>query len=167
MKNEVERLLNGRGLEVNKKNKTLTENLRQWRADRNITKADYLTFVGNVLEELLEPLYTKKSIENIKDDFISTWIDKDDCSDYSDLKFLNDVVNAIQNIQVFCINETELMGFDNIKCNKEVFSEINSREQDPIQKEEWLKNGAVGKWQKNKRQESWTLYKANYESCKL
>ena len=167
MKNEVERLLNGRGLEVNKKNKTLTENLRQWRADRNITKADYLTFVGNVLEELLEPLYTKKSIENIKDDFISTWIDKDDCSDYSDLKFLNDVVNAIQNIQVFCINETELMGFDNIKCNKEVFSEINSREQDPEQKEEWLKNGAVGKWQKNKRQESWTLYKANYESCKL
>ena len=53
MKNEVERLLNGRRLEVNKKNKTLTENLRQWRADRNITKADYLTFVENILEELM------------------------------------------------------------------------------------------------------------------
>lgn len=146
----------------------LTENLRQWRADRNITKADYLTFVSNVLEELLEPLYTKKSIENIKDDFISTWIDKDDCCDYSDLRFLNDVVDAIQDIQVFCINETELMGFDNIKCNKEVFSEINSREQDPIQKEEWLKSGAVGKWEKSlllEHIEKW--YKADYESCKL
>ena len=73
----------------------LTQNLREWRKKRNITKADYLVFVGNVLEELLEPLYTKKSIENIKDDFISTWIDKDDCSDYSDLRFLNDVVDAI------------------------------------------------------------------------
>ncbi len=146
----------------------LTENLRQWRADRNITKADYLVFVGNVLEELLEPLYTKKSIENIKDDFISTWIDKDDCFDYSDLRFLNDVVDAIQDIQVFCINETELMGFDNIKCNKEVFSEINSREQDSEQKEEWLKNGAVGKWQKSLLPEHIEkCYKANYDSCKL
>ena len=59
------------------------------------------------------------------------------------------------------------MGFDNTKCNKEVFSEINSREQDPIQKEQWEKFGTYGKWEKNKRQESWTLYKANYESCKL
>ena len=146
----------------------LTENLRQWRADRNITKADYLVFVGNVLEELLEPLYTKKSIENIKDDFVSTWINKDDCSDYSDLRFLNDVVDAIQDIQVFCINETELMGFDNIKCNKEVFSEINSREQNPIQKEQWEKFGTFGKWEKSllpEHIEKW--YKADYESCKL
>ena len=51
----------------------------------------------------------------------------------------------MQDIQVFCINETELMGFDNIKCNKEVFSEINSREQDPIQKLVKIK-GVVGKW---------------------
>ena len=146
----------------------LTENLRQWRADRNITKADYLVFIGNILEELLEPLYTKKSIENIEDDFISTWIDKDDCCDYSDLRFLNDVVDAIQDIQVFCINETELMGFDNIKCNKEVFSEINSREQDPEQKEQWEKFGAFGKWEKSllpEHIEKW--YKADYESCKL
>ena len=31
------------------------------------------------------------------------------------------------------------MGFDNIKCNKEVFSEINSREQDPIKKKSGLR----------------------------
>ena len=47
MKNEVERLLNGRGLKV-ESNKNLTENLREWRKERNITKADYLTFVGNI-----------------------------------------------------------------------------------------------------------------------
>ena len=162
MKNEVERLLNGRGLEVNKKNKTLTENLRQWRADRNITKADYFVFVENILEELMECIYPKNRIHRFKEKIMNDYFNKD-------IVVINDseIVDILQDIQVFCINETELMGFDNIKCNKEVFSEINSREQDPEQKEEWLKNGAVGKWKKNERQESWTLYKANYESCKL
>ena len=140
----------------------LTENLRQWRADRNITKADYLVFVGNVLEELLEPIYLKEEIPSLKNTILQ---------DYFGNSILPtkeiDYLDAIQDIQVFCINETELMGFDNIKCNKEVFNEINSREQDPIQKEQWEKFGAYGKWEKNKRQESWTLYKANYESCKL
>lgn len=165
MKNEVERLLNGRGLEV-KNNKNLTENLREWRKERNITKADYLTFVGNVLEELLEPLYTKESIEYIKDDFIK-WIYKEECDDYSYIRFVNDVLDAIQDIQVFCINETEQMGYDNIKCNNEVFKHINCRRQDPKQKEEWLKNGASGKWQKDQNQSKDELYEPNYESCKL
>ena len=145
----------------------LTENLREWRKDRNITKADYLTFVGNVLEELLEPLYSKKSIEHIKEDFIRVWIHKEECEDYSDIRFVNDVLDTIQDIQVFCINETELMGYDNIKCNKEVFDEINSREQCPIQYQEWQDNGANGKWKKDPNQKSWTTYKANYGSCKL
>ena len=140
----------------------LTENLRQWRADRNITKADYLTFVENILEELLEPLHSDKNIvEFVKNNIVDEYFDL-----IGELDNLS-IIDAIQDIQVFCINETELMGFDNIKCNKEVFSEINSREQDPIQKEQWEKFGAFGKWEKDKRQESWTLYKANYESCKL
>ena len=139
----------------------LTENLREWRKDRNITKADYLTFVENVLEELLEPLYIKEDIEKIKSQIMTRYF-SEGCGASENI-----IVDAIQDIQVFCINETELMGYDNIKCNSEVFEEINSREQDPVQKVEWLKNGAVGKWEKNKRQESWTLYKANYESCRI
>ena len=140
----------------------LTENLRQWRANRNITRADYLTFVENILEELMECIHSKDMIPKFKKQIMNDYFNRDI------VRVINsEVVDILQDIQVFCINETELMGFDNIKCNKEVFSEINSREQDPIQKEEWLKNGAVGKWQKNRRQESWTLYKANYESCKL
>ena len=139
----------------------LTENLREWRKDRNITKADYLTFVENVLEELLEPLYIKEDIEKIKSQIMTRYF-SEGCGASENI-----IVDTIQDIQVFCINETELMGYDNLKCNKEVFDEINSREQDPVQKVEWLKNGAVGKWEKNKRQESWTLYKANYESCRI
>ena len=140
----------------------LTKNLRQWRADRNITKADYLTFVENILEELMECIHSKDMIPKFKKQIMNEYFNKDIVTVIN-----SEVVDILQDIQVFCINETELMGFDNIKCNKEVFSEINSREQDPIQKEQWEKFGAYGKWEKNKRQESWTLYKANYESCKL
>ena len=140
----------------------LTENLRQWRADRNITKCSYIGFVENILEELLEPLYDKNTTDDFKKRIIQEYFPD------SEWFYNNEsVVDAIQDIQVFCINETELMGFDNIKCNKEVFEEINSREQDHIQKEQWEKFGAFGKWEKNKQQESRTLYKANYESCKL
>ena len=140
----------------------LTQNLREWRKKRNITKADYLTFVENILEELMECIHSKDMIPKFKKQIMNEYFNKDIVTVIN-----SEVVDILQDIQVFCVNETELMGFDNIKCNKEVFSEINSREQNPIQKEQWEKFGAFGKWEKNERQESWTLYKANYESCKL
>lgn len=161
MKNEVERLLNGRGLEI-KGNKNLTENLKDWRRDRNITKADYLVFVGNVLEELLEPLYSKETIRDIKDEFMTTWINGDDS-----MPCTLDILDSIKDIKVFCINETELMGYDDIKTDNEVFKHINCRKQDPTQKEEWLKNGASLKWQKDENQSQDEIYQPNYESCKL
>ena len=140
----------------------LTENLKQWRKARNITKADYLTFVGNVLEELLEPLYCNKDeITYIKSKILDRYFDDGINIDK------NDIIDAIQDIQVFCINETELMGYDNLKCNNEVFKEINSRVQDPQQKEEWKLKGAYGKWKKWQEQPKETLYKANYGVCKL
>ena len=141
----------------------LTENLRQWRADRNITKADYLTFVENILEELMECIHSKDMIPKFKKQIMNEYFNKDIVTVIN-----SEVVDILQDIQVFCINETELMGFDNIKCNKEVFSEINSREQNPIQKEQWEKFGAYGKWEKSllpEHKEKW--YKADYESCKL
>lgn len=161
MKNEVERLLKGRGSEV-KNNKNLTEKLRKWRSIRNISKANYLVFVGNILEELLEPCYNKELIEQFKEEILEKYFHGNILYDNTE-----DIVDAIQDIQVFCINETELMGYDNIKCNDEVFSEINSREQDPLQKIQWRESYPFGKWQKRKDQNPSTLYKANYESCKL
>lgn len=143
----------------------LTENLREWRKARNITKADYLVFVGNILEELLEPIYNKEDIEDIKLQVLVDYFNKKDV--YFDNIKTNDIIDTIQDIQVFCVNETELMGYDNLKCNNEVFSEINSRVQNPIQKEQWEKFGAYGKWEKWKEQDKSTLYTANYEVCKL
>lgn len=160
MKNEVERLLSGRGLKT-ENNKNLTENLREWRKDRNIIEPNTKVFIENILEELLEIYYAdKEMIKACKNDIMS---------DYFCLPELNEIntLDAIQDIQVFCINETELIGYDNIKCNNEVFKHINCRKQDPKQKEEWLKNGVIGKWQKDQNQSKDELCEPNYESCKL
>ena len=146
--------------------KTLTEKLKVWRKDRNISKADYLVFVGNILEELMEPLWSKNAIEINKQEILDNYF-RATSKVQQDTLYIEDIVDTIQDIQVFCINETELMGYDNIKCNEEVFQEINSREQDPQQFAVWQKYGANGKWQKDRHQKDWTLYKANYESCKL
>ena len=142
---------------------SLTRDLRQWREDRNITKADYLVFVENILEELMECIHSKDMIPKFKKQIMNDYFNKDIVT-----VIHSEVVDILQDIQVFCINEAELMGYDNERCNIEVFKEINSRKQDPLQKEEWLKNGAAGKWQKSllpEHTEKW--YKADYESCKL
>ena len=166
MLNECLDLINTK-IDVKVEDKTLTENLKVWRKDRNITRADYLVFVGNILEELLEPIWSKNVIEINKQEILDNYFNN--TYKLLDSKLIiNDIIDAIQDIQVFCINETELMGYDNLKCNNEVFSEINSREQNPIQKEQWEKFGSFGKWEKSllsEHTEKW--YKADYNKCKL
>ena len=141
----------------------LTQNLKVWREKRNITKADYLSFVGNVLEEILEPIYEKVAVDDIKTKIVNQYFSYTDEFQWNEL----DIIDAIQDIQVFCINETELMGYDNLKCNEEVFKEINSRVQDPNQMLEWKEKGAYGKWKKYDKQDKNSLYKADYDKCKI
>ena len=141
---------------------TLTENLKVWRKDRNITRADYLVFVGNVLEELMEPLWSKNAIEINKHEILDSYFIVS-----GRLMNNDDIADTIQDIQVFCINETELMGYDNVKCNNEVFKHINCRKQDPVQYIEWKEKGAYGKWKKWSEQLADEIYQPDYESCKL
>ena len=147
-------------IEVKVEDKNLTENLKIWRKERNISKADYLVFVGNILEELLEPVFEKIFIPKIKQDILNEYFQFGEINE-------NEVVDAVQDIQVFCINETELMGYDNVKCNNEVFKHINCRKQDPTQYLEWKEKGAYGKWKKWSKQPQEEIYQPYYESCKL
>ena len=150
----------GTKIEVKVEDKNLTENLKIWRKERNISKADYLVFVGNILEELLEPVFEKIFIPKIKQDILNEYFQFGEINE-------NEVVDAVQDIQVFCINETELMGYDNVKCNNEVFKHINCRKQDPTQYLEWKEKGAYGKWKKWNEQPEEEIYQPDYESCKL
>ena len=140
----------------------LTQNLREWRKKRNITKADYLVFVENILEELMECIHSKDMIPKFKKQIMNDYFNKDI------VKVINsEVVDILQDIQVFCINETELMGFDNIKCNNEVFKHINCRKQDPEQYLEWKEKVPYGKWKKWSEQPKDEIYEPNYGDCKL
>ena len=147
--------------------KTLTENLKQWREDRNITNANYYSFVGNILEELLEPLYEKGDREWAK-----RAINEDVGSilrnyfDFDITPSKDAIIDAVKDIKVFCINETELMGYDDVKTDNEVFKHINCRKQDPTQYIEWKEKGAYGKWQKDKNQDPKEIYEPDYASCK-
>lgn len=139
----------------------LTENLKVWRKERNIKNRDTKVFIANVLEELLEIVFTDKNdIDTFKNEIMQEYFSYNARSDKS-------TIDAIKDIKVFCVNETELMGYCDIKTDEEVFKEINSRVQDPQQKEEWKLKGAYGKWKKYSLQSEDTLYKANYGVCKL
>lgn len=140
----------------------LTENLREWRKKRNITKADYLVFVENILEELMECIHSKDMIPKFKKQIMNDYFNKDIVTVIN-----SEVVDILQDIQVFCINETELMGFDNIKCNNEVFKHINCRKQDPEQYLEWKEKVPYGKWKKWSEQPKDEIYEPNYGDCKL
>lgn len=140
----------------------LTEKLRYWRRKRNITNANTKVYVANVIEELLEIYYNDKElIKQLQEDIMFNYF-----SSHTPLNELN-TIDALSDIQVFSINEVELMGYDNIQCNKEVFKHIDCRVQDPIQAEEWKEKGAFGKWKKYELQDESTLYEPQYEECKL
>ena len=159
MLNECLDLINTK-IDVKVEDKTLTENLKVWRKDRNILKADYLVFVGNILEELMEPLWSKNAIEINKQEILDNYFQ------YGEVNEL-EALDTIKDIKVFCINETENMGYDDTKTDDEVFKHINCRKQDPIQYLEWKEKGAYGKWKKWSEQPEEEIYQPNYESCKL
>ena len=141
--------------------KTLTENLKEWRKTRNITNPNTHIYVASIIEELLEIFHNNKDeIKFLQNEIMDLYFDKEPISELN-------TVDSLKDIKVFSINEVELMGYDDVKTDDEVFQEINSREQDPQQLAEWQKHGANGKWLKYKHQKDWTLYKADYSKCKL
>lgn len=158
----VSRQMDNIKFNYNKHPKGIYKLLAKWRKERNITNPDYRVYFQNIIEELLEPLgYTKEEIGIIKIDIYNKYYPNELVLDE------NLVVDTICDIKVFSINELGTMKYNGKKCMKETIKEISSREQDKDQKENWLKNGAVGKWQKDSSQDKETLYVANYSKCKL
>ena len=139
----------------------LTEKLKYWRKKRNITEPNTKVFVANCIEELLEIYYQDKNIiKNLQNEIMENYFDLEPLSELN-------TIDSIQDLQVFGINETELMGYDNIACNREVYKHISCRKQDPEQLVDWELNGAKGKWIKDKNQNPNELYEPKYEECKL
>ena len=66
-----------------------------------------------------------------------------------------------------CFYLAELQGYDMEKVILEKIKVISSREQDPQQKKDWLKNGAKGKWLKNENQDPDSIYVGDFDTCKV
>ena len=136
--------------------------LPKWLEERNITEPNpYPVFAACIIEELLEPLYPKALVKEYTQKIIRDYFEGDGKLDD------NAVIDCIQDIKVFANNETTLRGYDNVKCEAEVLKHISCRKQDPIQKEQWAKFGAYGKWLKDPNQDPSELYEPDYEKCKL
>lgn len=152
-----------KNIKINEQSKGVYKLLAKWRKERNITHSNYYVYCGNIIEELLEPIFDdKKVIEAIKQEILNRYFVID--FELNEIR----VVDTICDIQVFSINELGTMKYNTKRCMLETIKEISSRQQDPKQKEEWAKNGDNGKWQKSllpEHIEKW--YKADYNKCKL
>jgi len=143
----------------------LTDSLREWRKERNINNISRETYVKQVLEELLELYLTdKKAIDKNTLALYDSWFKHLE----GNMLSVDSFIDVTQDIQVFSVNASEILGYDNNKCNEEVFKHISCRKQDPQQKAEWDTFGSKGqKWQKWREQPLNELYEPNYEVCKL
>jgi len=137
---------------------TNREHLKQWREDRNLSSHNYRVFFANILEELLEPLYHKDDIPTIVKEIMDIYYPEE----YNIKE--DEVVDTLTDIRVFSENETENMGYNSELTMLEVIREISSRQQCPKQAQrDWYGE----KWQKNTNQPKETLYKADFNKCKL
>lgn len=136
--------------------------LRAWREARNINQPNYPQYIKNVLEELLEPLNDKATIvgkvQSIYDEYFSI-------CEHIELS-TDEIMDSMNDIEVFTINEIEVMGYDNNLTMEQTILEIDSRVQDEQQKISWEENGPSGKWKKSALQNKDTLYVAKYNECK-
>ena len=140
--------------------------IQEWAKERQLHKSKFNPRVEtiNVLEELLESFYLsgldpRDVAEDIYKYMLTFGKPKEPTVD-----------NYVDRIDAMVYILTGLMKLGiNVDCAvKEVYKEINSRRQDPKQKEEWSKTGPSGKWMKDTSDEAkakW--YTPNFDKCIL
>lgn len=77
------------------------------------------------------------------------------------------MINILNIIITMCDELVTAKKYDFKKVINEKIKLLNSRLQDPQQKQDWIKNGTNLKWQKMRNQPKETLYIANYGKCKF
>lgn len=177
----------------------IQERLKVWREERNLTQDSQRdNLVNNIKEELSEYAAAQNEYEGIDaicDVAVLVFnsyelkypilynvsrcvsIDMSQTPKYSDV--INEYIAGLGDTEVYaylilfvCRLYIEQGGFDFYKCMMECIKHIESRQQDPNQKQEWdkLKDQGltlVGKWQKDKNQDKSTIYESDYESCRV
>jgi len=81
-----------------------------------------------------------------------------------------EMLDALADVIVIATGEIRKMGYNPILVLNETVKEISSRKQDPAQKHRWerlFKKQLGEKWLKDKNQSPDTLYKADFNKCKV
>jgi len=176
--------------------KEIQEKLKSWRINRNMQNNTFIVDVeaSNIIEECAEFLRAKNDNERIDAlcdisvfsinslhylnsycKGIRVYYRNHNYTIFDILENIskfekqnkNDLISLLDEIITFSCVITENMGYNYKECMLETIKEISSRKQDATQKKEWEQNGVSGKWQKDKSQDKRTLYKADYEKCKI
>lgn len=170
--------------------------LKNWREERNIKwDIQRTVFLGNSLEEITEFERAENDFEKVDAicDLIVFHINSMYNNSHNYERYLENVADAFMNCKSG-YNTNNLMenllkysrgeigddkylftlfyglfslGYDPYKSMIETIKEISSRKQDPKQAAEWESGKKEGKWMKDKNQDPSTLYKADYNSCKI
>ena len=77
------------------------------------------------------------------------------------------IATELNYIIQLCEYAAKELGYDFKTMMLEKIKVISSREQDPEQAKEWALNGVNGKWERNKLQEKSTIYRPDFDSCRL
>ena len=115
------------------------QSLNKWRTTRKITKP---------LEDF------EGAIESEVDEY-TTAVRAND---------IHEQIDACGDIITFATNQIHLLGYDVDAVMKEICKEISSRNQDPAQA---ARDWSEEKWEKDRSQDSTTLYKSDFSRCKL
>jgi len=147
---------------------TIYDKYEQWRKERRLdqvkqTRAQILT---NVMEEVFEAMGYYEDSRKYAEEFIHEHQKRK--LDWSK-KIVSDslFIDSLGDIKVFITNGIEQYGYNAEKVDDEIYKEISSRKQCPLQVSEWAR-GEFGdnKWRKDNNQDPVTLYKADIEGCK-
>jgi len=133
--------------------------------------ADELQVTPNPIQDIVELnekrygliFNSEKAIEKLEEELQEF---KDAVKDNNE----HEMLDALTDIRVIAIGEIRKMGYDPECTLNETVKEISSRKQDPAQKHRWerlFKKQPGEKWLKDKNQSPDTLYKADFNKCKI
>ena len=172
----------------------IVEELRKWREARNMQDDEFIVEeqVAWMLDECKEVLLAKtdehraeeycdiaifafNGLGILREDFDGSFRISGACVGII-LESLTSMLNAKKGWKIatelnyiiqLCEYAAKELGYDFKTMMLEKIKVISSREQDPEQAKEWALNGVSGKWKKNKLQDKATIYKPDFESCKV
>lgn len=174
--------------------KQIEKMLKIWRESRNINTLSE-TLKDDLKKEVIEAQQglNKQDINNYCEEVVDVAIFAFNalgvCNQYyskqtsikTDIKLI-DIENTINQIDLLRPIQTRVLlcviigmceslvskrGFDFKKLTLEKILVLESREQCPKQKKEWFLNGMSSKWEKDPKQDKSTLYKINFDKCRL